>query len=82
MGKIGLLFQFIGFSMLFWRDEERVMRGIDEGGGIGTTPADLGIQMEKSLSFVHNDAFRMWLASNYHRAAFIFILLGILLQII
>jgi len=82
MVKLGLIFEFIGFCMLFWQSASRPTRKIENGGGTATTPADEDLQMQKVLKSIPSNSVRFCLAKYWQAAAFGLISIGVLCQLL
>lgn len=65
MVKLGLIFEFIGFCMLFWQSAVRPTRKMEKGGGTATTPVDEDLQMQKVFNWIPSNSVRFCLANTF-----------------
>ena len=82
MSKLGLIFDFIGFAMLFWHSYGRSARSLKKGGGISTDPASDRHQLEKVLVWIPCQKLRYLLAVFWQPIAFALIATGVLIQLL
>ncbi len=72
MAKFGLILEFIGFVMLFFKTEGLPMTG--------QTPADTEFQLEKLMTWITNERLRMLLSKYWCKIAFFLVALGVFFQ--
>jgi hypothetical protein len=82
MGKIGLVLEFMGFFMLFWRDEIRPGRPIEMGGGTGTHGFEQEMLLERALAWIPSQWLKETVSSSFYRVALVLIMVGIAIQLI
>jgi hypothetical protein len=82
MGKIGLILEFIGFFMLFWRDEIRPGRPIEKGGGTATHGFEQEMLLERAFSWIPSQCLKETVSHSFYRVALGFIMVGIAMQLI
>jgi hypothetical protein len=82
MNKLGLIFDFVGFAMLFWRSYGRAARSLKNGGGITTDLASERHQLEKVLAWIPCQKLRRLLIAFWQPIAFALIATGVLIQLL
>jgi hypothetical protein len=79
MPKIGLIFQLIGFLMLFWDTELRPLMDVEKGGGLCLSTADKKDALERVFSMIPGGKF---LSEHFHLITALFFIIGFFLQIL
>jgi hypothetical protein len=82
MTKWGLVFEVIGFLMLFWQSYGRQKRKLKNGGGVTTDQASENLQMERALKWIPNKCLRKNLTRMWQMIALGFIIAGVIFQLI
>ena len=82
MNKLGLIFEFIGFAMLFWQSFARPSRSLKSGGGVSTDSATEHNQIERALSWIPWRKPRQLVSEHWPTIAFGFVAVGVLIQLV
>jgi hypothetical protein len=82
MGKIGLVLEFMGFFMLFWRDEIRPGRPIEDGGGTASHGFEQEMLLERALAWIPCQWLKQNVSHSFYKLALALIMVGIVMQLL
>ena len=82
MIKIGIIFEAIGFIMMFWHSVARPVRTLKNNDGKTTGYVSEEQQMNAIFKFIPSQKLRNKLIDNFLGIAILMLLIGVILQIL